>query len=24
MLPGSAAGYRELQYALRSSAQMTW
>jgi hypothetical protein len=24
MLPGSAAGYRELQYALRSSSQMTW
>ena len=24
MLPGSAAGYRELQYALRSGSQMTW
>jgi hypothetical protein len=24
MLPGSAAGYRELQYALRSGFQMTW
>jgi hypothetical protein len=24
MLPGAAAGYRELQYALRSSSQMTW
>jgi hypothetical protein len=24
MLPGSAAGYRELQYALRVGSQMTW
>ncbi|MGH3125251.1 MAG: hypothetical protein ACRDND_30085 [Streptosporangiaceae bacterium] len=24
MLPGSAAGYRELQYALRIGSQMTW
>jgi hypothetical protein len=24
MLPGSAAGYQELQYALRTGSQMTW
>jgi len=24
MLPGSAAGYQELQYALRVAPQMTW